>query len=68
MQYMLLAFIAGAALSLQALVNARLAASIGGTLWAAAISFFVGAIGLLAVQLVSRATWPTMERVAAIPY
>jgi len=68
MQYLLFAFIAGAALSLQALVNARLAAGIGGALWAAAISFFVGGVGLLAVQIVTRAIWPTMERVVAIPY
>jgi bacterial/archaeal transporter family-2 protein len=68
MQFMLFAFVAGAALSLQALVNARLAAGIGGALWAAAISFFVGGIGLLAVQVVTRATWPSMERAVAIPY
>ncbi len=68
MPYTFLAFIAGAALSLQALVNARLSAGIGGAIWAAAISFFVGGAGLLAVQLATRATWPSMERIAAIPY
>ena len=68
MPYTFLAFIAGAALSLQALVNARLSAGIGGAIWAAAISFFVGGIGLLGVQLATRATWPSMERIAAIPY
>jgi transporter family-2 protein len=68
MQYMLFAFVAGAALSLQALVNARLAAGIGGALWAAAVSFFVGAMGLLGVQILTRATWPSLERAAAIPY
>ncbi|HWA42439.1 MAG TPA: DMT family transporter [Hypericibacter adhaerens] len=68
MPYMLFAFIAGAALSLQALINARLAAGLGGALWAAAVSFFVGGAGLLGVQLATRATWPAMERAAAIPY
>jgi transporter family-2 protein len=68
MQYMLFAFFAGAALSLQALVTARLAAGLGGALWAAAVSFFVGVIGLLTVQLVTRAAWPSLDRIAAIPY
>jgi transporter family-2 protein len=68
MQYMLFAFFAGAALSLQALVNARLAAGLGGALWAAAVSFFVGVVGLLTVQLVTRAAWPSLDRIAAIPY
>jgi transporter family-2 protein len=67
MLYMLLAVVAGAVLPLQAVINARLAANVGGASWAAAISFLVGAVGLLVVQIVTRAPWPGLDRLAAVP-
>jgi bacterial/archaeal transporter family-2 protein len=67
MIYILLSLLAGAVLPLQALINARLAAGVGSSLWAAAISFQVGALGLLLVQLALRAPWPELGRVASVP-
>jgi bacterial/archaeal transporter family-2 protein len=67
MIYMLLSILAGAVLPLQALINARLALGIGNSLWAAAISFQVGALGLLLLQLALRAPWSELGRAGAIP-
>jgi bacterial/archaeal transporter family-2 protein len=67
MIYILLSLLAGAVLPLQALINARLAAGVGSSLWAAAISFQVGALGLLLVQLALRAPWPELGRAASVP-
>ena len=67
MIYMLLSILAGAVLPLQALINARLALGIGNSLWAAAISFQVGALGLLLLQLLLRAPWGELGRAGAIP-
>ena len=49
--FLALAVVAGAAFPLQALINARLGASVGGPIWAAFFSFLVGTLALAAVGL-----------------
>jgi transporter family-2 protein len=49
--YYLLAAVAGAVIPLQALINSHLGRAIGGPLWAAATSFAVGTIALIAYSL-----------------
>ena len=58
--YAALAFAAGAVLPLQALINARLGARLGGPLWAATVSFAVGTLALLFFQLLTRAPAPAL--------
>ena len=49
--YLLMAAVGGAVLPLQALINARLGAAVGGPVWAATISFLVGSCSLAVFQL-----------------
>jgi transporter family-2 protein len=65
--YVVVALIAGAVLPLQALINARLAAEVGGPVLAAAISFQFGAVCLLLSQLVLRAPFPSLGTLSAMP-
>jgi transporter family-2 protein len=65
--FALLALAGGAALSVQGLVNARLAKVAGGPVWAAAISFFFGVVALVAYQLLTRAPAPPLRDAAAGP-
>ncbi len=65
--YVGIALCAGAALPLQALINARLAKLVGGPVWAATISFLVGTMALLLFQTVSRVDAPALTRAAAAP-
>jgi transporter family-2 protein len=67
MSSILAAYGAGAALALQALINARLGRELGGPVWASIVSLLVGAVGLVAVQALSRATVPTTAQVAGVP-
>jgi transporter family-2 protein len=60
-------FSAGALLSIQAGVNARLRVTLGSPLWAALGSFFVGMVALVAVCLAARLPWPDARRIAAAP-
>lgn len=55
---LLLAAFGGAAIALQALINARLQQSAGNPVLAATISFAVGLVGLLLVLVPSQATGP----------
>lgn len=57
--FLLMAAVGGAVLPLQALINARLGVFIGGPVWAATISFFVGSCGLALFQLLRGATLPS---------
>jgi transporter family-2 protein len=52
--YMLAAAIAGAGIALQLVVNTQLRVTTGSAVWAAAIQFVVGLVGLLIVGLVTR--------------
>lgn len=69
MQWTLVALsvIAGMILPLQALMNGRLGQHLGGPVWAATVSFFIGTLGLLAYQGVQRATIPTLAQVGSVP-
>ena len=55
---LLMAAVGGAVLPLQALINARLGIAVGGPVWAATISFFVGSCGLAVFQLIRGASPP----------
>lgn len=67
MIYLCTAFVAGAVLSLQALINARLGAALGGPLWASTTSLVVGAAGVILVQLVLQAPLPSLGQIASLP-
>lgn len=60
-------FGAGALLSIQAGVNARLRGELGSPLWAALGSFTVGTLALLVVCVVARLPWPDLPRVGRAP-
>lgn len=51
---LVLAFISGAALPLQASLNARMSKAVGDPVYAALISFVVGAVGLLLYALLNK--------------
>jgi transporter family-2 protein len=59
--YMLLAFLTGIAISVQAGVNANLRQSLANPVLAAAVSFGTGFVALLIMLLASRASVPSME-------
>lgn len=65
--YVVLSVLAGAALPLQALINGRLGQHIGGAVWAASVSFLVGATALVFFQLVQRTPLPTWPQMSAAP-
>jgi transporter family-2 protein len=59
--------IAGVALAIQPLLNARGAAPLGGPLWAAAASVLVGLIALCLTLAVTRAAVPDLARISEVP-
>ncbi|HYD99653.1 MAG TPA: DMT family transporter [Alphaproteobacteria bacterium] len=63
-----LVFCGGAFLAIQAGINVTLGRAAGGPIWAALISFAIGTLCLLAVQLAGRAPWPTAAGLAAAPW
>ena len=63
---MLLAFVAGTALSIQAGVNSSLGSESGKAVWATLASFVIGAIFLLPFTFVPRLDWPTMQQLGAV--
>jgi transporter family-2 protein len=65
--FVALAVFAGALLPLQALINARLGHAIGGTLMAAAVSFVVGTVALLAIVGAQRQPLPAWSEMARLP-
>lgn len=69
MKMLLVAFAAlgGAALPLQALMNARLGTGMNGPVWAATISFAIGTVGLFAYLLALRMPFPTAAQAATVP-
>ena len=66
--FILLALIGGAILPLQALINARLGAGLGGPIWAAMLSFLIGTITLAAFLLALRAPMPGLHATTALPW
>ena len=64
----LLAFAAGMAVPVQFAVNAEMRGAVGGPVLAAAISFVVGTLALLAVVLVAREGTPSLSDLAGAPW
>lgn len=62
-----IAFVAGALLPLQALINAQLGRQTTGALFASACSFLVGTIALGGVLLVTRQPLPAFDTLARLP-
>lgn len=60
-------FLAGAMLPLQAGINSHLARFSGSTLWASAISFMIGCLLLIAVNLALRTGIPSMPQLREAP-
>jgi transporter family-2 protein len=63
-----IAFIAGVAFAVQFGVNAQLSNFIGSPLAAATVSFWVGAVALLAVSLIGRQPLPLENTVTEAPW
>jgi len=63
-----IAFIAGVAFAVQFGVNAQLSNFIGSPLSAATVSFWVGAVALLAVSLIGRQPLPLENTVTEAPW
>jgi transporter family-2 protein len=63
-----LAAIAGFLMPLQALINARSSAILGGTFWPTVINFTGGSVIILALALVTRVSVPSVEQFARIPW
>jgi transporter family-2 protein len=66
--YLLLAFVTGAGLAVQFVINARLRLLLGGPLWAAAVQFVIGLVLILAVALVTRQPAPLTAGLARAPW
>lgn len=62
-----MAFLAGAVLPLQALINAQLGKSTSGALFASTCSFIVGTAVLCTAMLVTRTTLPSFESLLRLP-
>lgn len=62
-----LALAAGAALPLQAALNARLGTSLGGPLWGAFASFAIGTLALAAVLSARRMALPSATAIGGVP-
>ena len=67
MKYVLVALAAGAVLPVQALINSRLSAGVGGALLAGNISFVVAAFVLAAIQLGMNQPLPSIAQISAVP-
>ncbi len=66
--FRLLAVCAGLTLALQPPINARLRSAVGDPFWAAAISFFVGTVALVALALALRAPLPAFANGFRAPW
>ena len=67
--YLLLAFVTGAGVAVQSVINARLALLLGGPIWAAAAQFVVGLVLLLArCALVTRQPAPVTAGLSGAPW
>jgi len=66
--YLLLAFVTGAGVAAQSVINSRLRLQLGGPLWAAAAQFVVGLILLLLVAIASRQPAPVTAGLGSAPW
>lgn len=64
----LLAIAAGAANPVQAGANAELKASTGATVFAATAVYLSGLVAMLLIQLLVREGWPTLGKLARVPW
>ena len=65
--FLIFAFSAGVLLPIQIGMNAGVGKISGSAIWAAAISFFIGTIGLFVLFFLQRTPWPEMHQIKAIP-
>lgn len=65
--YIVIAFLAGLVLPVQALINGRLSVGVGSPFFAANISFAVAAIVLILIQIFLQQPLPTVDRFSTIP-
>jgi bacterial/archaeal transporter family-2 protein len=66
--YLLLAFVSGAGVAVQSVINSRLGFLLGGPLWAAAAQFIVGLILLLMAAAATRQPAPMVAGLGAAPW
>ena len=66
--YLLLAFVTGAGVAAQSVINSRLRLLLGGPIWAAAAQFIVGLLLLLLVAMASRQPTPVTIGLGGAPW
>ena len=66
--YLLLAFVTGAGVAAQSVINSRLRLLLGGPIWAAAAQFIVGLLLLLLVAMASRQPAPVTIGLGGAPW
>lgn len=66
--YLLLAFVTGAGVAAQSVINSRLRVLLGGPLWAAAAQFVVGLLLLVLAALATRQPAPVTTGLGAAPW
>jgi transporter family-2 protein len=66
--YLLLAFVTGAGVAAQSVINSRLRLLLGGPIWAAAAQFLVGLLLLLLVAMASRQPAPVTTGLGTAPW
>jgi transporter family-2 protein len=66
--YLLLAFVTGAGVAVQSVINSRLRLLLGGPLWAAAAQFVVGLVLLLVAAVASRQPAPVTLGLGSAPW
>jgi transporter family-2 protein len=66
--YLLLAFITGAGVAVQSVINSRLRFQLGGPIWAAAAQFVVGLLLLLLVAAATRQPAPVTAGLGSAPW
>jgi bacterial/archaeal transporter family-2 protein len=66
--YLLLAFVTGAGVAAQSVINTRLRLLLGGPLWAAAAQFVVGLVLLLIVAAATRQPAPVTAGLGGAPW
>jgi transporter family-2 protein len=66
--YLLLAFVTGAGIAAQFVINSRLRVLLGGPVWAAVVQFVVGLLLLLVAALVTRQPAPLTAGLTRAPW
>jgi bacterial/archaeal transporter family-2 protein len=66
--YLLVAFVTGAAMAAQSVINAQLRFLIGGPIWAAVAQFVVGLVVLLLAAVATRQSGPVTAGLGSAPW